>query len=77
MLAYCVPQDRAMSSQPWYGRTTRQEIDLGIPLSACEPLVGEITSRTAQAIVGHAIPFCFRVARVDFLFAREEYDRLS
>jgi hypothetical protein len=77
MLAYCVPQDRALSSQPWYRRTTRQEIDLGIPLSACEPLVGEVHSRAARAIVGDAIPFCFRVASVDFLFAREEHDPLA
>lgn len=76
MLAYCVPQDRAMSAQPWYGRTTRQEIDLGIPLAACEPLVGPVRSRAAAAIVGAAEPFCFRVARVDFLFARAEHDRL-
>jgi hypothetical protein len=75
MLAYCVPQDRAMSSQPWYRRTTRQEIDLGIPLAACEPLVGEVRSHAARAIVGEAVSFCFRVARVDFRFAREEYDR--
>src|SRR5262249_53440182 len=37
-LAYCVPQDRALSAQPWYGRVTRQEIALGIPLEVCEPL---------------------------------------
>ena len=30
-LAYCVPQDRAMSSQPLRGRVSRQEIDLGDP----------------------------------------------
>lgn len=77
MLAYCVPQDRAMSSQPWYGCITRQEIDLGIPLNACEPLIGTVHSRAARAFVGDAIPFCFRVARVQFLFAREEYDRLG
>jgi hypothetical protein len=73
-LAYCVPQDRALSAQPWYGRVTRQEIDLGIPLEACEPLTGTVTSKAAQAIAGAAVPVCFRVARVTFRFEREEYD---
>jgi hypothetical protein len=76
MLAYCVPQDRAMSSQPWYGRITHQEIHLGIPLTACEPLAGTVVSQAAQAFVGDAEPFCFRVAQVGFRFDREEYDPL-
>src|SRR5262249_9470917 len=46
-LAYCVPQDRALSSQPWYHRITRQEIRLNIALEACRPLDGEVTSSTA------------------------------
>jgi hypothetical protein len=74
MLAYCVPQDRAISSQPWYRRITRQEIQLGIPLEACIPLKAKIVSKAAQAIVGDAQPLCFRVARVAFHFEREEYD---
>jgi hypothetical protein len=74
-LAYCVPQDRAMASQPWRGTVSRQEIDLGIPLDACEPLAGDVRSRAAQAIAGDAAPLCFRVARVSFLFDREERDR--
>ena len=48
---------------------------LGIPLEACEPLAGEVHSRAAEAIVGEAVPVCFRVARVAFRFDREEYDR--
>ena len=76
MLAYCVPQDRAMSSQPWYARITRQEIHLGIPLAACEPLAGTVVSQAAQAFVGDATPFCFRVAQVAFRFDREEHDPL-
>jgi len=76
MLAYCVPQDRAMSSQPWSGRICRQEIDLGIPLESCEPLAGTVQSTTAEEIVGNAKPVCFRVARVNFLFARTEYDEV-
>ncbi len=70
-LAYCVPQDRAMSTQPWQRTLTRQEIDLGVPLDACEPLAGEVRSRAATAIAGDAVPFCFRVPRVRFLFARQ------
>ncbi len=77
MLAYCVPQDRALSFQPWYHRVTRQEITLGIPLDACEPLEGHVHSRAAQALVGDAAPFCFRVASVHFRFEREEYDRVG
>jgi hypothetical protein len=75
LLEYCVPQDRALSAQPWYNRVTRQEIALGIPLESCEPLAGEVRSRAAAALVGDAPPLCFRVARVAFCFEREEYDR--
>jgi hypothetical protein len=75
MLAYCVPQDRAMSTQPWLGTTTRQEIELGIPLESCEALEGEVHSRAARVIVGDAAPLCFRVAKVAFRFAGEERDR--
>ena len=71
LLAYDVPQDRALSTQPWRRTVTRQEIDLGIPLDACEPLEGEVRSRAAEAIVGDARPLCFRVAKVGFLFAEE------
>jgi hypothetical protein len=75
LLAYCVPQDRAFSSQPWYGRITRQEIVLGIPLESCEPLDGEVRSRAAARFAGDAVPLCFRVARVAFCFEREEHDQ--
>jgi hypothetical protein len=74
MLAYCVPQDRALSAQPWYRRITRQEIHWGIPLDACQPLAGTVDSQAAQAIIGTAPPVCFRVARVDFRFERELFD---
>jgi hypothetical protein len=73
-LAYCVPQDRAMDTQPWRDTVSRQEITLGIPLEACEPLRGEVRSRAAEAIVGDAAPVCFRVARVAFRFDLEEHD---
>ena len=75
MLAYCVPQDRALSTQPWYRRTTRQEIALGIPLDACEPLECTVRSQTAHTLVGDAEPFAFRVARLRFRFLREYHDR--
>jgi hypothetical protein len=74
-LAYCVPQDRAMSSQPLRGRVSRQEIDLGIPLDACVPLEGTVRSRAAAAIVGDGDPLCFHVARVAFSFSTELHDR--
>jgi hypothetical protein len=74
-LAYCVPQNRVFSSQPWYGRITRQEIALRIPLESCEPLSGEVRSHVAAAYVGDASPLCFRVGRVAFCFEREEHDQ--
>jgi hypothetical protein len=74
MLAYCVPQDRAISSQPWYRRVTRQEIQLGIPLESCRPLAGIVESKTAQTLIGVAQPLCFHVAQVAFRFDREQYD---
>lgn len=74
-LNYCVPQDRAMSSQPWYCRVTRQEICLGISLDACEPLEGSVISEAAISIAGDAKPLCFRVAEVDFRYDGEVYDQ--
>jgi hypothetical protein len=74
MLTYCVSQDRAFSSQPWYGRITRQEVELSIPLESCEPLAGAVRSHVATVYVGDAQPLCFRVGRVAFCFEREEYD---
>ncbi len=75
-LAYCVPQDRAMSSQPLRRRVSRQEIDLGIPLDACEPVhVERLVSRAATRIAGDDVkPLCFRVANVSFTFALELHD---
>jgi hypothetical protein len=74
-LAYCVPQDRALSSQPLRHRISRHEIDLGIPLDACTPLTGTVQSRAAAAIAGAAEPMCFHVARVSFRFSTEAHDR--
>ncbi len=76
-LTYCVPQDRALSTQPWYGRLTRQEIHLGIPLDSCEPLTGVVESRAASAIAGDdARPVCFRVAKVKFVLHAERRDAI-
>jgi hypothetical protein len=73
-LGYCVPQDRALAAQPLRRRTARQEIDLGIPLAVCEPLVGEVSSLRARALVGDAEPVCFRVPKLSFAFNGEAYD---
>lgn len=76
MLRYTVPQDRAMSTLPADCLTVRQEIGLGIPLTACEPLLGAVRSRAAAAIVGaEATAVCFRVPQVSFLFTGERHDR--
>jgi hypothetical protein len=76
-LDYSVTQDRALSSQPWYGRVTRQEIRLGIPLEVCEPLAGSVRSRTAEGLLGPAVCVSFRVPRVSFCFDCEERDALD
>lgn len=73
-LAYCVPQDRAMSSQPLRRRVSRQEIHLGIPLEACTPLAGTVRSRAAERIAGEAAPLCFHVPSVAFTFSVEAHD---
>jgi hypothetical protein len=72
-LAYVVPQDRALSTQPWRGRLTAQEIELGIPLGVCQPLGGEVRSSRARELVGEAEPIAFLVPRVTFLFEREDH----
>lgn len=75
-LSYCVPQDRAMDAQPWRGRVSRQEIHLGIPVSDCVALEGEVRSEAARALVGDATPVCFLVPSVAFCFRVEAYDPL-
>jgi hypothetical protein len=73
----CVPKDRALSAQPWYGRLTSQEIHLGIQPADCEPLEGEVRSRAAAAVVGEVKPVCFRVAKVAFRFTGEQRGPLA
>lgn len=75
-LAYCAPQDRALSSQPWRRRISRQEIHLGLPLEECEPVTGVVHSRAARAITENSDPLCFRVAKVSFRFEREAHDSI-
>jgi hypothetical protein len=76
MLECIVPQDRALSTQPWHNRVTRQEIRLDIPFEACTPLDGSVRSRAASSFVGDAEPFCFHVEKVRFRFDDEAYDPL-
>jgi hypothetical protein len=76
-LKYCVPQNRAMSGQPWHQRVTRHEITLPIDLARCEPLAGEVRSSTAIAIVGERVPLCLRVAGLHFTFEAELHDPVS
>jgi hypothetical protein len=75
MLRHVVPQDRAMSTQPWRRVTIRDEIVLGIPIESCEPLAGEVRSQAAEALVGPVLPLCFRVPAVAFVLAGESQDR--
>lgn len=72
-LAYCVPQDSALSTQPLRRRTVLQAIELGIPLDACVPLNGDVHSRAAEVFVGDAKPLCFHVAGLSFAFNGESY----
>lgn len=70
-LRYCVPQDRAMSTQGWYQQITRQEINLGIPLADCQPLDGEVNSNFITKLFGADVkPICFRVPTVKFAFEK-------
>ncbi|HTW94467.1 MAG TPA: hypothetical protein VMD30_06730 [Tepidisphaeraceae bacterium] len=75
LLEYCVPQDRAMSAQPWRQRVTRQEIILNIPLANCLPMTGTVTSIAATKIAADAAPLCFFVDRISFRLLNECHDR--
>lgn len=75
-LAYCVPQDRALSTQPWANEVTRHEIQLSIPLDQCRPVSGSVESRAATAVIGSAKPICFHVPSVAFRFEEEATDVL-
>lgn len=73
-LDYCVPQHRAISSQPWRARVTRQEIRLGVRAEDCVRLEGDVISRAASAIAGAAAPLSFVAPEVDFEFVEERHD---
>jgi hypothetical protein len=73
-LQYCVPQNRALASQAWYHRISRQEIRLDIPLEDCAPLTGEVRSKMAQEIAGDSAPVCFHVPSVHFRFDGQQFD---
>jgi hypothetical protein len=75
-LIYCVPQDRALSCQPFYHRLTRQEISLGIPLESCIPLSGQVSSKTLETLVGKVEPVCFLVPKVNFHLTAEIHEPL-
>jgi hypothetical protein len=74
LLAYCVPQDRAMTVEPAGSRVIRQEIQLNIRLEECVPLAGVVESEAARRIVGDSSPLCFVVDHVRFRFAGQEWD---
>ena len=76
-LSYCVPQDRALSYQPFYNRLTRQEISLGIPLGSCIPLTGQVSSKTLETLVGNVEPVCFLVLRVNFHLSAEIHEPIG
>ena len=79
-LAYCVPQDRAISVQGWYGQCTSQEINLGIPVESCQFLTGEVVSTAVSSLIGAqllASPICFLVPRVDFAFEKVKRHSLA
>jgi hypothetical protein len=73
-LEYTIPQNRAMSGQPWHERVTRHEIELPVDLDKVEPLAGQVESRAGAAIVGGERPACFRVAGLHFVFSAERHD---
>ncbi|GIE80700.1 hypothetical protein Aph02nite_66500 [Actinoplanes philippinensis] len=77
MLAYVVPQDRALSVQPWHRRVTRQEIRLDLSPADCLPLAGPVRSAAARALAGDAEPFSFHVRGVTLRVDAEEYDDLE
>jgi len=74
MLEYVVPQNRALSTQPYRSRMTRQEIHLPIATADCSPLTGTVESAAARAIAGDAAPLCFHVPKVPFLFSEERHE---
>jgi hypothetical protein len=75
VLEYIVPQDRALSVQPWHRWVTRQEIQLDLAPGDCLPLAGRVVSRAARAFAGDAEAFSFFVRKVTLRVDAEEHDR--
>lgn len=71
MLEYVVPQDRALSVQPWHQRVTSQEITLDIPLDQCRPLACQVTSMAVGTIAGETDAVCFWIPEMTFRFEKE------
>lgn len=76
-LAYCVPQERAIASQPFLNRISYQEIRLGIPLSECKPLTGTISSQSISRLVLNTPPVIFLAPALEFRFNKEHYRKTT
>ncbi len=70
-LAYCIPQNSALSIQSWDQRTTSQNFCLEGAVAASQPLEGAVDSPTLQALGCEGDPICFLIPRVDFLLNGE------
>ncbi len=71
LLAYAVPQGRALSVQSWDGRVTAQEIDLPAPPASCIPLLGNVSSVSLRQLCGDSHPVCFLLPEVHFTMTGE------
>lgn len=71
VLAYCVPQNRALAVQPWYGRIVVQGIRLEIPFASCQRLEGDVRSKAAEAYAGDASALCFYLPKGSFFYDGE------
>jgi hypothetical protein len=76
-LNYCVPQERAISSQEFLNRICFQEINLNIDINSCKLLAGHINSKAAESIAGKAEALCFRTGPLNFKFEREHYAKIE
>ncbi len=75
-LAYCVPQERSISSQDYLNRISFQEIRLEINTAECRAISGKLSSKTKESISSAAIPFCFAAPDLHFRFDKEHYRRV-
>lgn len=75
-LNYCVPQERAISSQEFLNRICFQEIRLNIDIHSCRLLEGSVNSALAKSIAGDESPVCFMTGGLNFKFDREHYAKI-